>query len=103
MRREESVTVQKFTARVGQIGQKVYDVPDGPPVSVPCNAYALEAALVDSLGLQRKVTRKLFVDSWPGDEFCRITYDGDEWDQVAEAEPFKKTSRPFLTVIIRRR
>lgn len=113
MRRVDLAMVQPYRKVENRLGGAEY-VPDGAAVEVPCNAYPLDSALAETLGLTRTVTRQVFADEWPFDEFARVTrlqvlvrrrglltLNGT-WEQTAPAEHFIHTSRPHYTVILKK-
>jgi hypothetical protein len=78
--------------------------PTGEPISVRGTVHPLDAAEIQFYGDRALETRKFFGPSWPGNIDCRITFDGDEWDQVepAAVHGIGQASR-HVEVIIRRR
>jgi hypothetical protein len=90
VRRKSYVTVQPVARGQGPGGEPAW-LPSGPAVRVPCNIYELTAEEVAANeGLQSKVSKKLFVDSWPGSLHAPITTpDGRVWDQYGEEQVFQ--------------
>lgn len=84
MMRKHVVIVQPYEKVLGPMGESTYR-PTGAPVPVPCNVHPITADEITAFGLQEVDARKIVADTWPGDIHCRITYDGEEWDQHGPA------------------
>lgn len=76
-RPRHTIHLQPVRRETGTIGQIIW-VPDGPPLALRCNVHA-------TTGADRRIF--YYGATWPGDINCRISYDGDEWDQTEEAAP----------------
>jgi hypothetical protein len=93
-RPRHKITVQPYREQAGSVGQKEH-VPDGLPLTVRCNVHLYSSSELVSFGVREFVDGIIHVyppQTWPWDEYTRITYDGVEYDQDGAAI-HKKMSR----------
>lgn len=96
-------SVQPYTAEEGRIGQKEYS-PTGDAVTVRGNMHPVRAQELERLGLQNFTTTAFHCLEWPGDQHCRVTLTGAEWDQIGEAKLYDMSARTrHYEVILRKR
>jgi hypothetical protein len=83
----ETLTVAQPTEHRGSEGQLTRGAPYSEPVTVRVNTYPLDATELElNPGLINSVTRRVYArDGWPADQYSRITYQGDTWEQVGPA------------------
>lgn len=102
-RPKHKLTVQLYVKSPGSIGQDTY-TPSGLPIPVEGNKHPLTAQEIEVNGLQNFTTTNWHTTSWPGDQHCRVTLDGAEWDQIGEAKLFDMSARTrHYEVILRKR
>lgn len=100
---KHKLTVQPYQETPGSIGQETYE-PVGAPIPVRGNKHPLTAQETEDNGLQNFTTTNFHCLSWPGDQHCRVTLDGAEWDQIGEAKLFDMSTRTrHYEVILRKR
>ncbi len=95
--------MQKRKKLAGSIGQDEL-VNEGDPILVRGNRHPLSSDEIVSFGLRDFVTTSFHCLSWPGDPLCIVTLDGDEWDQVGEAQLYdmSPTTRHYEVVLRKR-
>jgi hypothetical protein len=105
MRYKHTLAVRPARTVEGSAGQDEFQLADPEDaVSVRGNVHPIEADEIVFWGDHGRDMRKVFCHSWPGDIRCRISWNGDEWDQVAPEQHFDLGARTqHFEVIIRRR